>query len=330
MLGRLLFAVLGIYTCFLTWGVLQERISTTPYRLTHSTSSASSSSRGAYFKHFIFLNLCQSLTACICSFIYLKFNGSWTGWPSLPLTLSYLKISISSTLASPFGYASLKHINFPTMILGKSCKLLPVMLMNMAFYRKRFETYKYVTVALITIGVSGFMWFEPNGRGEGKDNGSGGANSLWGIFLLLINLLIDGATNSWQDGIFEKYRVRGQQMMFFMNFFSSILLFAWLITPFTSELSSAISFIQSYPSFLIDLLLFSLTGSLGQTFIFYMIQHFGSLALVTTTVTRKLFTILLSLFWFNHHLTSGQWACVLVVFVALGIESFAKRKKKSA
>ena len=64
---------------------------------------------------------------------------------------------------------------------------------------------------------------------------------------------------------------------------------------------------------------------MGQVFIFLTIEQFGSLVLVTVTVTRKLFTILLSLFWFQHRLNAMQWASVGLVFAALGIESFYKR-----
>ena len=38
------------------------------------------------------------------------------------------------------------------------------------------------------------------------------------------------------------------------------------------------------------------------------------------TVTRKLFTMLLSVFWFDHRLNVGQWISVLLVFVGIGLE----------
>jgi len=62
-------------------------------------------------------------------------------------------------------------------------------------------------------------------------------------------------------------------------------------------------------------------------FIFETIQHFGSLTLVMVTVTRKLFTMLLSVIVFNHTLTVGQWAGVGVVFGAIGVEAGMKRRE---
>ena len=43
---ELAFCVAGIYACFLTWGITQERVSTTTYE-------------GKAFKYFVFLNLAQ-------------------------------------------------------------------------------------------------------------------------------------------------------------------------------------------------------------------------------------------------------------------------------
>jgi UDP-galactose transporter B1 len=44
------------------------------------------------------------------------------------------------------------------------------------------------------------------------------------------------------------------------------------------------------------------------------------------TVTRKLFTMLLSVVVFEHELTPGQWAGVGVVFAGIGVEAGMKRR----
>lgn len=85
------------------------------------------------------------------------------------------------------------------------------------------------------------------------------------------------------------------------------------------------SFIVSHPSSLAPLLAYALLGGLGQLFIFETIQHFGSLTLVMVTVTRKLFTMLLSVVVFDHTLTAGQWAGVAVVFGGIAVEAGYKR-----
>lgn len=317
-LGRLLFCAAGIYGFFLTWGILQERIATMEY------SNGSATGR---FRFFQVLNMLQAGCAALLALGQLRiqrlpFCGTAASphAPSAALLASFLRIAVCSSVGTALGYRSLAHLNYPTLILGKSCKLVPVMLMNILIYRRRFEAYKYVTVALITAGVSGFMLFEGGGRSVGR------SNSLWGLLLLVANLLLDGATNSWQDQLFLKYRLKSQQLMLFMNLFSGLLLAGSLLVhlvlnPGQSQLSAAIAFVRTFPAVLPDMLAFSVCGAMGQLFIFYTIEHFGSLALVTITVTRKLFTILLSLFWFNHQVNGRQWSCVALIFLALILES---------
>lgn len=322
MYVHLAICVAGIYLFFLTWGVLQERITTLEYVTVAGTTAGR-------FRFFLVLNLVQSVACVLVAWTVLRLQRRSPGPVTGRLIRQYFKVALSGVLGSPFGYESLRHINYPTMILGKSCKLVPVMLMNFLVYRRRFDWHKYISVALITVGVSGFMLFEPV-RHTSKSLAS---NSLYGLLLLLINLLVDGATNSWQDKIFMEHRVTAQQMMFWMHLFSAGLLLAWLtLNPFTHELASALAFARTFPAVIGDVLLFGLCGALGQVFVFHTLEAYGSLTLVTVTVTRKLFTILISLFWFNHALRSIQWLCVALVFAALLLESFGKRlstKKKA-
>ena len=46
----------------------------------------------------------------------------------------------------------------------------------------------------------------------------------------------------------------------------------------------------------------------------------------TITLTRKLFTMILSVIVYDHKLTLGQWAGAGVVFAGIGVEAAVKRK----
>lgn len=67
-----------------------------------------------------------------------------------------------------------------TSLILQSCKLIPVMLLNVLLYRRRFSSHKYVVVALVTAGISIFMLLAPKKAGKG-----GGSDSAWGLSLLL-------------------------------------------------------------------------------------------------------------------------------------------------
>ncbi|KAL4073134.1 UAA transporter [Scleroderma yunnanense] len=374
-LARLGLCVSGVYVMFLLWAIAQERLSV-PFQSIDGQSSHKFKSALFIGTCQSFLSSLSALVyicirgkpkSSVSSLLGLdvvtsprtverKANGSShtkmfvNGHPQhskVPTTsqcnrllLGYLQCSLFITLAAPFGFAALSYITYPTMVLGKSCKLVPVMLMNFLLYRRRFAPHKYLVVAMVTAGISIFMFF----GNEKPSKGSNGSQTqlpyeqLIGIAYLFVNLILDGAVNSTQDEIFSRYKVSGQQMMFWINAFctATSLALGTLPLPYIpvlhpssgaqSEFASAIAFVREHPSIVVPLVQFSLTGALGQLFIFETLQHFGSLTLVTITLTRKMFTMILSVVVYSHRLTLGQWLGAGIVFVGISVEAWVKRK----
>ncbi|KAF8630858.1 hypothetical protein AX17_005217 [Amanita inopinata Kibby_2008] len=262
------------------------------------------------------------------------------------LLLRYLQCSVFITCAAPFGFAALSYISYPAMVLGKSCKLVPVMIMNVLLYRRKFAPHKYLVVFMVTTGITVFMGLGGDRRGKSKaENNSNGQTSyanLIGITYLLINLALDGAVNSTQDEIFARHKVTGQQMMFWINVFCTTISTALSVLPLPyipvihpstdgrTELAGALAFVRTHPSIIIPLAQYAFTGALGQLFIFETLQHFGSLTLVTITLTRKLFTMLLSVIVYKHKLSKSQWLGAAIVFAGISVEAFVKRKEVHA
>jgi len=373
---RLAVCVIGVYSMFLLWAISQERLSV-PFRsldgktsdkfkspIFLSTCQSALSATSALIYLFLRRKPDQALgevlglsPSVVQSKVksngaangatngHLKSNGHIYSPPKhsirRSLLLRYVQCSFFITFAAPFGFASLSHISYPAMVLAKSCKLVPVMIMNVLWYHRAFARHKYIVVTLVTLGITMFMGF--GGEGRKKHNAKGQGNpTLWhnviGMTYLLINLILDGATNSTQDEVFSQYKVSGQQMMLWINLLCTILTSILSVLPLPyipvlhpskggeSELKNALEFLRTHPSIIRPLLQFALTGALGQLFIYETLQHFGSLTLVTITLTRKLFTMLLSVFIYNHKLTPGQWAGAGVVFAGISVEAWVKRQ----
>lgn len=62
----------------------------------------------------------------------------------------------------------------------------------------------------------------------------------------------------------------------------------------------------------------------------YTLSTFSSVLLVTVTVTRKMFTMILSVVAFGHRLTHMQWLGVGLVFGGIGVEGGIARQEKIA
>jgi solute carrier family 35 (UDP-galactose transporter), member B1 len=333
----------GIYASFLTWGVLQERITTTAYPY---HASLISQTQDEYFRFPVVLNTIQSFFAFTSGNLYLLYKaggGSTRIIPSTAAILPLLLITLTTTLASPFGYASLAHVDYLTFVLAKSCKLLPVMALHVTLFHKRYPLSKYMIVLAVTGGVALFTLYHPPKAGKSHKQQS---SSLYGLSLLGINLLFDGLTNTVQDHVFQspqRYgKTSGPQMMVILNLAGTLLMGTYLIlTPFvppalipafartdTNELSQAIAFLSRHPPVLKDVLAFCACGAVGQLFIYATLERFSSLLLVTVTVTRKMLTMLLSVAWFGHRLGRGQWMGVGLVFGGIAAEAWVQSLEK--
>lgn len=343
---QLVVAVAGIYGSFLTWAYLQEKLTTTP----HGPS-------GERFQYPVFLLTIQSTFALATGYLYLLFRtprGSPLPplFPSRAIVPPLLLVAFTSALAAPFGYASLAHLDYITFILAKSCKLLPVMALHITVFRKRYPLYKYLVVAAVTAGVAVFTLHSGKRHKAGASNSTG--QTSWGLLLLGINLLFDGLTNSTQDYVFAAFRsYTGPQMMCANNLLGTLLTAGYLVlSPWLvrtglgdwlgmdvvggseggagGELASALAFLRRYPRVWADVLGFAACGAVGQVFIFYTLATFSSVLLVTVTVTRKMFTMMLSVVAFGHRLTRMQWLGVGLVFGGIGVEAAIARREKMA
>lgn len=265
----------------LTWAYLQEKLTTTP----HGPPGASE------VWHFpVFLNTIQSLFAATVGLVYL-YASTPSGRsvppiiPSSSILLPLAVVAVTSSLASPFGYASLAHIDYITFLLAKSCKLLPVMFLHITIFRKRYPLYKYLVVAAVTAGVAVFTLHSGKKR-QAHAAVDEDRNLPWGLLLLGVNLLFDGLTNSTQDYIFSTFRgYSGPQMMCANNMMCTLVMGAYLfaspwllntglgewlgmdVASGAGEVSAALDFMAKYPAVWKDVLGFAACGAVGQVFI---------------------------------------------------------------
>ena len=92
----------------------------------------------------------------------------------------------------------------------------------------------------------------------------------------------------------------------------------------TGQFTSAIVFSTAHPEVIPYLFAAAVCNGMGQIFVFYALRIFGALMTSTVTTTRKFFTILFSVIFFGHSLTSVQWIGVVLVFGGLSWDIYSK------
>ncbi|KAJ1136254.1 hypothetical protein NDU88_002671 [Pleurodeles waltl] len=309
---RLALCFLGVFTCYFYYGILQETITRGKY------GEGEKQEKFTYALSLVFIQcLINAFFARLLIQFFEKGRVDRTqNWLYAACSLTYVGAMVSSNSA-------LQFVNYPTQVLGKSCKPIPVMLLGVTLLRKRYPLAKYLCVLLIVSGVALFM-YKPKG-------GASGDNHLFGYgeLLLLLSLTLDGLTGVSQDHMRAHFQTGSNHMMLNINVWSTLMLGAGIV--FTGELWEFLSFAERYPSILYNIMLFSLTSALGQTFIFMTVVYFGPLTCSIITTTRKFFTILASVILFANPISQLQWLGTILVFLGLGLDAkFGKTPKKTS
>merc|ERR1719221_1303178 len=110
------------------------------------------------------------------------------------------------------------------------------------------------------------------------------------------------------------------------------MLVALVVSFALGEFQTGLAFVTANPSILNKVVLFSACSAAGQTFIFFTIATFGPLKVAAVTTTRKIFSVLLSIFLKGHPMSPLGWAGVALGSMGIAGELLPKadegKKKK--
>uniref|UniRef100_A0A8C1IKD0 Adenosine 3'-phospho 5'-phosphosulfate transporter 1 n=1 Tax=Cyprinus carpio TaxID=7962 RepID=A0A8C1IKD0_CYPCA len=310
---KLIFCAVGLQASYLTWGVLQERVMTRSYGASEVEGSGE---RFRDSQFLVFMNRILALTV----------SGLWCVLLKQPRhgapMYKYSFASLSNILSSWCQYEALKYISFPTQVLAKASKVIPVMLMGKIVSHKSYEYWEYFTAVLISLGVSMFL------LSSSTDKHPSTVTTFSGVVILGGYIVFDSFTSNWQDNLF-KYKMSSVQMMFGVNLFSCLLTVGSLLEQ--GAFFDSLAFMMRHSEFAFHAVLLSVCSACGQLFIFYTISQFGAAVFTIIMTLRQAIAILLSCFLYGHAVTLVGALGVGVVFLALFLRIYARsRVKKSS
>jgi len=234
----------------------------------------------------------------------------------------YFAISISNVAATVCQYEALKYLTFPVQMLGKSFKMMPVMLWGMAISRKRYGIVDWGVAFGVTGGVTMFLL-----TGHISESKHKHAN-VWGLLLLLAFLGFDGFTSTFQEKLFKEHKTSRYNQMCYVNFGSAVISFVTLLI--SRALVKAFQFIHVHPVIIGDILYLSISAVADQFFIYGQVEEFGALVFAATMNVRQVVSILVSYVHYRHSITALQIVALIIVFAALfykSAQSFFSSKK---
>lgn len=232
---------LGIFVSYFLYGIVQEKLT----RGRYGDQVQADGSVGERYTYTLALVWVQ----CICNYLFAKgsssshtyiiglhfshciddllaISGMLTVKPQKEDTTHtgyYAASSLTYLLAMVSTNMALRWVPYPTAVVGKSAKPIPVMILGVLIGRKSYSWTRYACVLTIVLGVILFMYK------ESKVSNLPAETTGLGELLLFLSLSMDGLTGAVQERMRAASAPSGQQMMLSMNYWSTLMLGAAMI-----------------------------------------------------------------------------------------------------
>eukprot|EP00696_Hemimastix_kukwesjijk_P002398 gnl/Hemi2/12942_TR4425_c0_g1_i1.p1 gnl/Hemi2/12942_TR4425_c0_g1~~gnl/Hemi2/12942_TR4425_c0_g1_i1.p1 ORF type:complete len:337 (-),score=96.53 gnl/Hemi2/12942_TR4425_c0_g1_i1:140-1150(-) len=302
---RLAFAAAGIWISFVLFGIEQEAI--------QKTKHGEAEERFHHFGFSVFVMCCVNVVFGLLALLFTAKPQHNTSDMIRP----FWKCGSSYVLAMVCSSTALDYIDFPTQVLVKCCKAIPVMFGKVILTKKTYSFAEYLCVLFLSAGIGVFTWkanvvlhIDPNVY-------------YFGLALAATSLLLDGYTNASQDELVKQHSPNAFQLVVLMNFWGTLVMFFVLLLK--GELLPGAAFCLQYPLVIGQILLCAVCMAVGQIFLMYTVTIFGTLTMTKITTIRKCITVLTSVVVYNNPFTNQMWLGTLLVFCGLFLEVYVKQ-----
>ncbi len=143
--------------------------------------------------------------------------------------------------------------------------------------------------------------------------------------MLGISVVVDAFFSDSQAYSKATFKPTANQLFACTNFFSFVFCLCFSIFVERSFVAS-ITFIVNYPLALGYILVIGALQVLGQISIYYIVSNFKQHIFPLISTTRKILTVILSIFVFNHYINQYQWIAIGIVFCGMFYEFYEELK----
>ncbi|XGW17814.1 hypothetical protein V3C99_002425 [Haemonchus contortus] len=235
----------------------------------------------------------------------------------VPLKI-YLLLAFFTVATMGLSNASVGYLNYPTQVIFKCCKLVPVLIGGIIIQGKRYGCIDLFAAVLMSIGLIMFTL---------ADNSVSPNFDPRGYIMISGALLADAVIGNIQEKNMKKYGGSSNEMVLYSYSIGSVYLLLYTIV--SGEFSSAFQFFLENPGKTYGYsIIFALFGYLGVNVVLTLIKVCGALVAVTVTTLRKALTIILSFVLFSKPFTVDYVWAGLVILFAIYLNLYSKNKQK--
>lgn len=260
-----------------------------------------------------YLTLVQFACYTVFGLTELQFKADKTR--RIPLS-SYIIIAFLTVSTMGLSNTSVGYLNYPTQVIFKCCKLIPVMLGGVLIQGKR---YNFIDVSAMLCMCVGLILFTL------ADSSVLPSFNTYGVILISLALVADGAIGNVQEKALKQYSGTNSEMVLYSYSIGFVYILVGLVLSGT--LLPAFEFCKQYPTETYGYaVIFSLTGYIGVNIVLTLVKTFGALIAVTVTTCRKAVTIILSFIFFTKPFTFQYVWSGLIVVLGIYLNVYSKYK----
>uniref|UniRef100_A0A7S2P1A7 EamA domain-containing protein n=1 Tax=Zooxanthella nutricula TaxID=1333877 RepID=A0A7S2P1A7_9DINO len=196
----------------LMYGLLQERIMQRPY----SGGDVFSATQSVFF-------LMLLIRGAGALFALLMIGATGGNFRPEAELWKYFYVALGQAVSGACSYGALKYISYTVQAMGKSFKMMPVMLWSLAISGKVYGLADWVVATLVTGGITEFVLTGPTA------SSSASGSPILGAPLLVGAIMGDGFVVTMQEKLFAECKTSKFNQMLYTTGMSALVVLAALV-----------------------------------------------------------------------------------------------------
>uniref|UniRef100_A0A914YT37 Adenosine 3'-phospho 5'-phosphosulfate transporter 2 n=1 Tax=Panagrolaimus superbus TaxID=310955 RepID=A0A914YT37_9BILA len=251
----------------------------------------------------------------IFSFSEMKCSGGIVR--RIPLSI-YAQLAFYTVATMGLSNASVGYLNYPTQVIFKCCKLIPVLIGGILIQGKRYGCWDLLAASLMSFGLILFSLADSQVSPNFDPRG---------YIMISFALVADAIIGNVQEKSMKNYNAQNKEVVLFSYSIGCVYIFILLLI--TGELFDGFAFFWNNPWKTYGYsVIFSILGFAGVNVVLTLVRITGALMAVTVTTMRKAVTIIVSFILFSKPFTMTYVWAGLIVLSAIYVNLYSKNKSK--
>ncbi|KAJ2944213.1 hypothetical protein O0L34_g18191 [Tuta absoluta] len=229
--------------------------------------------------------------------------------------LTYALLAALTLGTMSFSNMALSYLNYPTQLIFKSCKLIPVMIGSIIILGKRYGFIDYMAAIVMCIGLTMFTL---------ADSQTSPNFDVVGVIVISLALLCDAIIGNVQEKAMKQYHATNNEVVFYSYAIASMYL--TFILAGTGTLVDGFVYCSKSPLTMYSrILMLSITSYMGLQAVLTLVRISGATVAVTVTTMRKALSICVSFLLFAKPFTFQYVWSGMLVALAVYLNHYSKK-----